>query len=225
MIEIVAVAADVLGAVEHERAADHAPAWEEDAASGQVGLRLGVEVPVVAARLEQPGGEHRQAVQRISAGAAGLEKQHLTGNISYDPENHERMVKLRAEKIAKIADHIPPTTVEGDADGELLIIGWGSTHGAIASGVKQVRRRGHRVGHVQLRHLNPLPKDLGDIMKRFRRVVVAELNLGQLCGIIRGRYLVDAEPVNKVQGLNSEVCGSNDANTICALPTRWSNGT
>lgn len=138
-----------------------------------------------------PGLEHR---------IGGLEKAHLTGNVSYDPENHERMVRLRAEKVARIANELPPTNVSGDPDGDLLVIGWGSTYGAIVQAVEHGRARGRRIGHVHLRWLNPLPSDLGAIMKRYRKVIVPELNLGQLVVLLRNRWLVDAQGVNKVKG-------------------------
>jgi len=138
-----------------------------------------------------PGLEHR---------IGGLEKQNITGNISYDPENHELMSKLRAERVERIADDLPPTEVLGDAQGDLLVLGWGGTFGAIRGGVARMRERGHKIGHVQLRHLNPFPRDLGDILRRFDRVLVPELNLGQLVKLIRARYLIDAKSYPKIQG-------------------------
>ena len=125
-----------------------------------------------------PGLEHR---------LGGLEKQHLTGNVSYDPANHEFMVRLRADKIDKVADFIPATEAFGDADG-LLVLGWGGTHGAIRGAVERARARGIRVGHVHLRHLNPLPKDLGAVLARYDQVLVPELNLGQLAFLLRARF-------------------------------------
>ncbi|HEX2679247.1 MAG TPA: hypothetical protein VHM19_21500, partial [Polyangiales bacterium] len=140
-----------------------------------------------------PGLEHR---------VGGLEKQHLTGNISYDAANHEFMSKLRHERVQKIADSLPPTEVEGDQSGDLLVIGWGDTYGAIQAGVATVRNegRGPKVGHVQLRWINPFPNDLGEIMKRFKRVLVPEINLGQLVKLIRAKYLIDARSLPKIQG-------------------------
>jgi 2-oxoglutarate/2-oxoacid ferredoxin oxidoreductase subunit alpha len=138
-----------------------------------------------------PGLEHR---------IGGLEKQHLTGNVSYDPQNHELMCKLRAEKIARVADSLPPIDIFGDPDG-VLVLGWGSTYGAIRMGVERVRRKGLRAGHVHLRHLNPLPKDLGDVLRRYDKVIVPEMNLGQLVRIVRSEFLVDAIPLTKIQGL------------------------
>jgi 2-oxoglutarate/2-oxoacid ferredoxin oxidoreductase subunit alpha len=138
-----------------------------------------------------PGLEHR---------IGGVEKEDVTGNISYDPINHEKMCKLRAEKIARIADSLPPLKVHGDDQG-LLILGWGSTYGAIRNAVDQCRERGRKVGHLHLRHLNPLPKDLEGILRRYDRVVIPEMNLGQLSRIIRSEFVIDAVPLTKVQGL------------------------
>jgi 2-oxoglutarate ferredoxin oxidoreductase subunit alpha len=138
----------------------------------------------------QPGLEHR---------IGGLEKSE-DGGVSYDPENHEKMTHLRAEKVERIADSLPATEIHGEAEGELLAIGWGGTYGAITSAVKAMQAEGFSVSSLHLRHLNPLPKDLGDIIKRFKKVIVPELNLGQLSLILRAKYLVDAIPLTKVQG-------------------------
>jgi 2-oxoglutarate ferredoxin oxidoreductase subunit alpha len=141
-----------------------------------------------------PGLEHR---------IGGLEKAEGTGNISYDPENHERMVQLRAAKVAGIARSFAPLEVD-DADGiggaEVLVLGWGSTYGAIAAGVRRVRARGLAVAHVQLMHLNPFPSDLGEVLGAYRHVLVPEANLGQLSKMVRAEYLVDAKILSKVQG-------------------------
>jgi 2-oxoglutarate ferredoxin oxidoreductase subunit alpha len=138
-----------------------------------------------------PGLEHR---------IGGLEKQDQTGNVSYDPENHERMCKLRAEKVERVADRFGPQEVKGAQSGELLIISWGGTYVGIAGPISRASKAGKSVGWVHLRHLNPLPKDLGDIIKRFNKIIVPELNLGQLKKIIRSEYHVDAVGMNKVQG-------------------------
>jgi 2-oxoglutarate ferredoxin oxidoreductase subunit alpha len=130
----------------------------------------------------------------------GLEKDYLTGNVSYAPANHEQMVRVRARKIAGIAREIPPTKVNGRAEGDLLLLGWGSTHGALESATETLLQQGKSVAHVHLRHLNPLPADLGDILARYRQVLVPELNLGQLVRLIRAEYLVDAVGLNKIQG-------------------------
>lgn len=139
-----------------------------------------------------PGLEHR---------IGGLEKQHLTGNVSYDPQNHELMVKLRAEKVDRIADELPPAEVDGEPEGELLVVGWGSTYGAIRSAIGRVRERGKKVSHLHLRYLNPFPKNTGEILYKFKHVLVPEMNLGQLSKILRARYLVPTVSLNKVQGL------------------------
>jgi 2-oxoglutarate ferredoxin oxidoreductase subunit alpha len=138
-----------------------------------------------------PGLEHR---------VGGLEKENVTGNVSYSPENHELMSRLRAEKVAKVADRYARTEIFGDEAGDLLVIGWGGTTGAIRAGVKTMRERGHKIGHVQLRNLNPFPHDLEGILKRYKRVLVPELNLGQLSQLIRARYLIDARPYTRIQG-------------------------
>ncbi|MGD2107824.1 MAG: 2-oxoacid:acceptor oxidoreductase subunit alpha [Phycisphaerae bacterium] len=138
-----------------------------------------------------PGLEHR---------IGGLEKQDVTGEVCYDADNHERMVILREQKIANIADTIPPLAVNGEDSGDLLIVGWGSTHGAIRTAVERCQKKGLSVSNVHLRYLNPLPKDLGDILKRFKRILVPEVNRGQLVNLLRARYLVDAEGYHKVKG-------------------------
>jgi 2-oxoglutarate ferredoxin oxidoreductase subunit alpha len=130
----------------------------------------------------------------------GLEKDYLTGNVSYAPANHEQMVRVRHRKIAGIAREIPPTEVHGPEKGDLLVIGWGSTYGAIESATRALREEGEKVSHVHLRHLNPLPPDLGDIAARFEKVLVPELNLGQLVKVLRAELLVDAVGLNKIQG-------------------------
>jgi 2-oxoglutarate/2-oxoacid ferredoxin oxidoreductase subunit alpha len=123
----------------------------------------------------------------------GLEKKDGTGNIDYTPENHERMVHLRADKIAAIAADIPPTEINGDPDADVLVLGWGSTWAAIDASIQRSRRAGKKVASAHIMHLNPLPPDLGDILKRFDRVIVPELNMGQLTALIRSKYLVDAQ--------------------------------
>jgi 2-oxoglutarate/2-oxoacid ferredoxin oxidoreductase subunit alpha len=138
-----------------------------------------------------PGMEHR---------IGGLEKDFLTGNISHDPINHERMVNVRAAKIAGIAKDIPPSKIEGPESGELLIVSWGSTYGAIAQAREKATAEGVSVAHVHLRNLNPLPADLGEILGRYKKILVPELNLGQLSRLLRERYLVDALSLCKVQG-------------------------
>jgi 2-oxoglutarate ferredoxin oxidoreductase subunit alpha len=138
-----------------------------------------------------PGLEHR---------IGGLEREDVTGNVSYAPVNHEHMVRVRQRKIAGIAGEIPPTTVTGPPEGELLILGWGSTYGAIAGAVQELTSGGASVAHAHLRYLNPLPPDLGSVLGRYRKVLVPEMNLGQLVRLIRAEYLVDAHGLNKIQG-------------------------
>jgi 2-oxoglutarate ferredoxin oxidoreductase subunit alpha len=138
-----------------------------------------------------PGLEHR---------VGGLEKQDVTGNISYDPANHERMSQLRAEKVERIARRIPPAEPVGPARGDLLLVTWGSPSGAVISAAEELRAGGHSVASLVLRWLNPLPANLGDVLHRYRRILVAELNHGQLVDVLRARYLVDAHPLNKMQG-------------------------
>ncbi len=123
-----------------------------------------------------PGLEHR---------IGGLEKDQLTGAVSYDAENHDAMVRLRADKVAKIAQDIPATSIHGDAAGEVLVVGWGSTHGAITQAVNKLRAQGKKISSVHLRHLNPLPPDLEGVLRRFDKVVVPEMNLGQLVKVLR----------------------------------------
>ena len=138
----------------------------------------------------QPGLEHR---------IGGLEKSE-DGGVSYDPENHEEMTYLRAEKVERIADSLEATNLHGKGEGDLLVIGWGGTYGAITSAVQAMQTEGFSVSSLHLRHLNPLPKDLGEIISKFKKVIVPELNLGQLSLILRAKYLVDAIPLTKVQG-------------------------
>jgi 2-oxoglutarate/2-oxoacid ferredoxin oxidoreductase subunit alpha len=138
-----------------------------------------------------PGLEHR---------IGGLEKQDVTGNINYEPLNHEHMVRIRAAKVAAVAQDIPDVEPVGDPQGDLLIVAWGSTHGAITAAVKAQRAEGRKIGHVHLRHLNPLPSNLGDVIKRYGYVLVPELNMGQLLWVLRAKYLVDAVGLNKIQG-------------------------
>jgi 2-oxoglutarate ferredoxin oxidoreductase subunit alpha len=139
-----------------------------------------------------PGLEHR---------IGGLEKADVTGNISYDPDNHELMTRLRAAKVAGIDRDIPPVEVDADEGAEVLVLGWGSTYGAIAAAVRRIRARGLKVAQAHLVHLNPFPRNLGEVVGRYREVLVPEMNLGQLSLLVRGRYLVDAKSVNKVKGL------------------------
>ncbi len=131
----------------------------------------------------------------------GIEKEDGTGNISYQPENHEKMVRLRAAKVAGIAKDIPLTDLDDDGGDELVVVGWGSTWGAITAGVRRVRAKGHKVAHAHLMHLNPFPSDLGAVLSRYRRVLVPEMNLGQLSRLLRAEYLVDAESFTRIAGV------------------------
>ena len=138
-----------------------------------------------------PGLEHR---------LGGIEKEDVTGNVSYDPANHEHMVRTRAQKIANIANEIPLLAVDGPADGDLLVIGWGGTYGAIVSAVQRAQRKGYKVAQAHLRYLNPMPKNVGEVLKRYKKVLVPELNAGQLLILLLGIHLVDAVGLNKIQG-------------------------
>ena len=132
----------------------------------------------------------------------GIEKQDKTGNISYDPKNHELMVQLRAEKVARIADRYRPIRLDsGPAEGDVLIVGWGSTYGAIRTAALDLQREGHRVAHVHIRHMFPFNKGLGPMLKKYRMILVPEMNSGQLRQLLRAEFLVDAQGLNKIQGL------------------------
>jgi 2-oxoglutarate/2-oxoacid ferredoxin oxidoreductase subunit alpha len=139
-----------------------------------------------------PGLEHR---------IGGLEKQDVTGNVSYDPDNHDLMVRLRAEKVRRVAQEIPPTTINGPAGGDLLVVGWGGTYGTITAAVEEAQAAGKSVASIHLRHLSPLPPDLGQILRQYRRVLVPEINSGQLVRVLRAEYLVDAVGFNRVRGV------------------------
>jgi 2-oxoglutarate ferredoxin oxidoreductase subunit alpha len=138
-----------------------------------------------------PGLEHR---------IGGLEKEDGSGAVSYDAINHERMVRIRAEKIARIADDIPPLAVDGPGGGDLLVVSWGGTFGAVATAVRRIRDAGRSVAHAHLRYLHPMPRNTGDVLMRYKQVLVPELNMGQLRRLLRAEYLIDAVGLNKVQG-------------------------
>lgn len=140
-----------------------------------------------------PGLEHR---------IGGLEKQDITGNISYDADNHQHMVKIRQAKVDKVADYIPLQTIDsGPATGEVLVLGWGSTYGAIKSAVLELQSKGHAVSHAHIRYLRPFPKNLGEIIASFEQVLIPEINNGQLIKIIRDQFMVDAKGYNKIMGV------------------------
>lgn len=138
----------------------------------------------------QLGLEHR---------VGGLEKDE-SGGVSYDPQNHEEMTRLRAAKVSAVANELPSSEVNGEPEGDLLVLGWGGTYGAIASAVNSLQAEGFSVSNLHLRHLNPFPNDLGDVMGRFKKVLIPELNMGQLSLLVRAKYLVDAISYTKVQG-------------------------
>ena len=139
-----------------------------------------------------PGCEHR---------LGGLEKSDVSGNVSYDPQNHEKMVKLRAEKVARVADDVPELSVDGPRSGKLLVLGWGSAFGAITSAVRRARAAGHDVAQAHLRYLNPFPRNLADVLSRYERVLVPEINMGQLALLLQGRFLKKVDSLTKIQGL------------------------
>jgi 2-oxoglutarate ferredoxin oxidoreductase subunit alpha len=140
-----------------------------------------------------PGLEHR---------VGGIEKQNITGNVSYDPDNHQLMVKIREEKVEKIAQYVPEQKLDnGPEKGKVLILGWGSTYGAIKSAVIELLNEGYAVAHAHLRYVRPFPKNLGDIIKNYEHVLIPEINNGQLIKIVRDKYLVDAKGYNKIMGI------------------------
>jgi 2-oxoglutarate ferredoxin oxidoreductase subunit alpha len=138
-----------------------------------------------------PGLEHR---------VGGLTKANVTGSVVYDPENHAEMVNMRAEKVNRIAEEIPPLDVDGAQEGEILVLGWGSTRGAITAATAELRQAGHAISRAHLRHMNPLPANLGEVLRRFRRVLVPELNEGQLAMLLRAHFLLPVESLTKVAG-------------------------
>jgi 2-oxoglutarate/2-oxoacid ferredoxin oxidoreductase subunit alpha len=132
----------------------------------------------------------------------GLEKQDVTGNVSYDPDNHQHMVNIRQAKVDKLADYIPEQSLDsGPANGKMLVIGWGSTYGAIKSACAELQAEGYEVAHAHLRHIRPFPRNLGAMISNYEKVLIPEINSGQLVRIIRDQYLVDAIPFNKVMGI------------------------
>jgi 2-oxoglutarate ferredoxin oxidoreductase subunit alpha len=139
-----------------------------------------------------PGLEHR---------IGGLEKEDVTGNISYDPDNHDAMTRLRAQKVAGIAAGIPELEVDDPDGASLLVLGWGGTYGSIAAGVRRVRADGGNVAHAHVRYLNPLPRNTGEVLRRYDRVLIPEMNLGQLLKLVRAEFLVDAVGYNRVRGV------------------------
>jgi len=140
-----------------------------------------------------PGLEHR---------IGGLEKEDVTGNVSYDPENHQKMIDVRQEKVNRVANYIPDQQIIGDESGELLVVGWGGTYGSIFSAVKELRSDGHKIGMAHINYIHPLPKNLGDLMQQYQNILVCELNNGQMAGYLRTQYpQYSYHQLNKVQGL------------------------
>ena len=155
-----------------------------------------------------PGLEHR---------IGGLEKEDVTGNVSYDPDNHDHMVRLRAQKVAGIAPDIPELELDDpEGDAELLVIGWGSTYGPIAAAVRRVRKRGVSVARAHLHHLNPFPSNTGDVLRRYPKILVPEMNLGQLAMLLRAQFLVDAVSYTRVRGRPLSAAELEDAITTMA---------
>jgi len=138
-----------------------------------------------------PGLEHR---------IGGLEKEAITGNVSYDPANHQLMTDTRAWKVANVVNDIPDLEISGDEDADILVLGWGSTFGSIRAAARRVRLDGGKVATTHLRHLNPLPQNLGEVLNRYEKILIPELNTGQLRKVIRAEYLVDAKGLNQVAG-------------------------
>ena len=149
-----------------------------------------------------PGLEHR---------IGGLTKQDGTGNVSYDADNHGRMIELRKEKIERVADVIPPVEVEGPDSGKLLVVGWGGTKGSITAAVEAVRKEGLEVSQIHLRHLNPFPTNLGEVLRRFEKVLLPELSDGHLATLLRAKYLVDVQMLNKIEGQPFKIAELTDA--------------
>jgi 2-oxoglutarate ferredoxin oxidoreductase subunit alpha len=143
------------------------------------------------AKVGTPGLMHR---------IGGLEKSDVTGNVDYDPDNHEHMSHVRAQKVANVAQSIPEQDVFGVPEGDVLVVSWGGTFGAVRQAVKKLNEDGRSVGHAHLKYLNPFPRNLADVLGRFKTVLVAELNLGQLVQLIRSRFLIDTQQYNKIQG-------------------------
>jgi len=138
-----------------------------------------------------PGMQHR---------IGGLEKSDISGDVSYTPQNHQRMTDLRAEKIRRIANFIPEIEVDGPESGDLLVLSWGSTYGAVFTAVNDAREAGYELAHAHLQYLNPFPRNLGDVVSRYRKVLIPEANTGQLRMLIRANFLVDAKGYNEVTG-------------------------
>jgi len=142
---------------------------------------------------------------RLEHRVGGLEKANITGNVNYDPDNHDKMVKLRAEKVKNVVQDLPDLKVDGEEEGELLVLGWGGTYGTILESVRRARESGYKVSQAHLQYLNPLPKNTGEVLSRFKKILIPEINLGQLARIIRSEYLIPVEQFNLVRGLPFKV--------------------
>ena len=169
-----------------------APKFRKDPENYQPYLRDDITLSREWAIPGTPGLEHR---------IGGLEKQDKTGNINYEPENHDKMIKLRAAKVERIANDIPLATVDGPESGDVLVVGWGGTYGTIKVAVERKRKEGKSVAHLHLKYINPLPKNVGEILSKYKYILVPEINLGQLIKILREKFLVPAIGLNKIQGL------------------------
>jgi 2-oxoglutarate ferredoxin oxidoreductase subunit alpha len=187
------------------------------------------EIPAIDPAFAEPNGEFQPylrdeetlarpwaipGVAGLEHRIGGLEKQDVTGNVSYDPENHDRMVRLRAQKVAGIAQDIPELDVDDPDAAETLVLSWGGTYGSVAAGVRRVRAARKKVAHAHLRYLNPFPRNTGEVVRRYEKILVPELNLGQLVKLVRAEFLVDATGFNLVRGIPfraSEVADAIDA--------------
>ena len=188
-------AIDIENATEHNSEGWTGPGHETGDAEGGVGKFLPYRRNELLARPwavpGTPGLEHR---------IGGIEKQEVTGNVNYEPANHEKMVRIRAQKIENIAEVIPELAVTGDADADLLVVGWGGTYGSITTAVERARRKGKKVAQAHFRYLNPMPKNTEAVLKKYKKILVPELNAGQLSWLLRAKYLAPAEGLNKIQG-------------------------
>ncbi len=160
------------------------------------------QLPPVRPRREPraPVGDPGHA-RACATASAGWRRRTARGNISYDPTNHALMTRLRAEKVAKVADEIPPLDVDHEDGAEVLVLGWGSSYGTIRAAVRRVRLKGKKVASAHMFHLNPMPSNTGEVLRSYRKVVIPEMNMGQLVKIIRAEFLVDADSVTKAEGV------------------------
>jgi len=143
----------------------------------------------------------RPGTEGLEHRIGGLEKANITGNVNYDPSNHDLMVKLREQKIQNVKNDIPDLAVQGDAEGELLVLGWGGTYGAIKEAVDKATQKGYVVSQAHLKYLYPMPKNTKEVLSRFKKILVPEINLGQLAKLIRSEFLIEILQYNLVRGL------------------------